>query len=471
MDRPIEKKNALAKALKKIGAVLEGLLEMLGGKIEKLIGKEAGKAPTGQRLSSMDRVVVKTPWEKYRKFILSGGGLIAFIILILVFMPEGGRALKVDNDRIVVSKVIEGEFDDFIPVRGQVAPLRTVFLDAIEGGRVEAIHIEDGASVVPGQMIVELSNITLQLDIIGREAAISEQINNLRNTELALEQNRLEHKRNLVDINYNIKRLSREIERQRPLVEKGTTSKMVFEQMQDEYDYYLARQAVTLESQETDERIQLVQMEQLRTTGAQLEKNLEVASRNLDALNVTAPVEGRLTAFNLEVGQSLNRGDRIGQIDDPDNFKITANIDEFYLGRVDIEQVGVFTLGGDEYTLRINKVYPQVTNGTFAVDMVFTGDQPDNVRRGQTVQLNLQLGDPTPSLMIPNGAFYQDTGGNWVFVVAPDGSKAVKRSVRLGRRNVRFIEVVDGLEPGEMVITSPYTNYLDMDRLELQSGG
>jgi len=193
-----------------------------------------------------------------------------------------------------------------------------------------------------------------------------------------------------------------------------------------------------------------------------------VARRNLESLNVRAPVGGKLTAFDLEIGQALSRGDNIGQIDDPAHFKVTANIDEYYLGRVDLEQIASFESGGEEYRLVTRKIYPQVTNGTFEVDLVFTGDEPDSIRRGQTLQLNLQLGSPTRTLMIPNGAFYQDTGGNWVFVVAADGGRAVRRNVRLGRRNLRFIEVIDGLEEGEKVITSPYTNYLDMDRLELQ---
>ena len=188
----------------------------------------------------------------------------------------------------------------------------------------------------------------------------------------------------------------------------------------------------------------------------------------MDALNVRAPVAGKLTAFDLEVGQALSRGVNIGQIDDPESFKVTANIDEFYLSRVDIEQTASLSVAGEDFNLRVRKIYPQVTNGTFEVDLVFVDTEPDSIRRGQTLQLNLQLGSPSDSLLIPNGAFYQDTGGNWVFVVTVDGARAVKRNVRLGRRNLKFIEVLDGLEAGERVITSPYTNYLDMDRLELQ---
>lgn len=416
----------------------------------------------------MDRVIEKPAWQRYRRPVAWAGAALLVLAIFLALKPDAGRALKVQNERIVISTVSTGEFDDYIPARGQVVPLKSVFLDAIEGGRVEAVYVEDGAQVDAGDLIIELSNTQLQLDVIAREAEVSEQLNNLRNTELSLEQNRLDHKRNLVDINYNIVRLSREIKRQAPLVEKKLVDESTLERLQDEYDWYVARRDITLESQENDERLQKAQMEQLRTTGEQLQKNLEVASRNLEALKVRAPVAGKLTAFDAEIGQALSRGVNIGQIDDPDSFKVSANIDEYYLSRVDIGQTATLSVNGAEYNLSVRKIYPQVQNGTFEIDLVFLGDAPGSIRRGQTLQLNLQLGSPSQSLLIPNGAFYQDTGGNWVFVVTADGTRAVKRNVRLGRRNLRFIEVLDGLEAGERVVTSPYTNYLDMDRLELQ---
>jgi HlyD family secretion protein len=432
------------------------------------MNKSANDGPRSHDQSGMDRVIEKTWWQKHRNHLTWAAVAVLAITAFLFFKPDAGRALKVENDRIVVSTVDFGRFDDYIPVRGQVAPLKTVFLDAIEGGRVEAIYVEDGAQVEAGDLIIDLSNTQLQLDVIAREAEVTEQLNNLRNTELSLEQNRLEHKRNLVDINYHIIRLSREIKRLSPLVEKDLIDDGTLERLQDEHTWYVARREITLESQATDERLQKAQMEQLRIAGAQLEKNLEVTRRNLEALNVRAPVAGKLTAFDLEIGQALSRGVNIGQIDDPESFKVTANIDEFYLSRVDIEQTATLTTNGREYQLLVRKVYPQVKNGTFEVDLVFTHQEPDSIRRGQTLQLNLQLGSPSDSLLIPNGAFYQDTGGNWVFVVTVDGTRAVRRNVRMGRRNLRFIEVLDGLEAGERVITSPYTNYLDMDRLELQ---
>lgn len=417
--------------------------------------------------SGMDRRVEKkkTPWKKVG--IAAGAvGLVALIASV-VMDASGGRSFKVNEGRIVISEVSEGTFEDFIPIRGRVTPLKTVFLDAIEGGRVERVLVEDGAMLKRGDLIVELSNTTLQLEVTRNEALVTEQLNNMRSIELSLEQNRLDHKRNLVELDYQIKRLQRQVQRERELIKTNAVSQMQLDQTEDELDYYQKRRAVTLESQATDARMQETQLKFLQESGQQLEASLEFARKNLAALNVRAPVDGKLSGFNVEVGQSITRGGRLGQIDDPENYKLTANIDEFYLGRVDLGQEAVFERGGDSYLMTIAKIYPQVTNGQFEVDFVFEGEQPDGIRRGQTLQAKLTLGDATKAKLIPNGAFYQDTGGNWVFVVAPDGTEAIKRNVRLGRRNNNYIEVIDGLDLGERVVTSPYTGFVEMDRLKL----
>lgn len=416
----------------------------------------------------MDRRIERSWFERYRKQGALGAAVILASLLLVWFWPEGGRSLKVDGGRVVISAVTTGRFDDFIPVRGRVTPLRTIYLDAIEGGRVERVVVEDGAFVEAGELLVELSNTSLQLDVISRAAQVTEQLNNLRTLELALERNRLEHKRNLVEIDYQLTRLGRLVERRQGLVERGNAPRADLEDAEDELQYYKNRHQVTLESQRTDARLQKVQIRQLRDAGAQLEANLEFARHNLDSLNVRAPASGKLTALNAEIGQSLSRGERLGQIDDPEGFKIKAEIDEFYLGRVDLEQTADLSVGGQPYQLRVAKIYPQVRNGQFEVDLEFGDNAPAGVRRGQTLQMRLFLGDASEAVLIRNGAFYQDTGGDWVFVVSDDGTTAIRRRVRLGRRNMRFIEVLDGLEPGESVITSPYTNFLDMDRLELQ---
>jgi HlyD family secretion protein len=434
-------------------------------KIRKLKSttQPAGMGVSGQ---GMDRKVAKkTP-------IGAKLGYAAAALLAVTFAwwfvdtLMNGRSLTVNAQRIVVSPVTVGVYEDFIPLRGRLVPRSTVYLDAIEGGRVEEILVEDGALVEAGDPIAVLSNTNLQLEVLGREAAVTEQLNNMRTIELQLEQNRLAHKRNLVEIDYQIKRLNRALDRQRDLASKDLASRSTIEELQDELTYYENRRDVTLESQATDTRMQEQQLRQLRDAGNQLQAGLGFATKNIDDLRVRAPLPGKLSGFDIEVGQSIGRGERLGQIDDPNGYKLNVRIDEYYLGRVDLQQVAVAEHNGRDIGLRVSKIYPQITDGQFEVDMNLA-DEPSGLRRGQTMPVRLTLGDNSDALLIPNGAFYQETGGNWIFVVSADGSEAVRRPVRMGRRNDDFIEVLDGLEAGERVITSPYTSYIDMDRLAL----
>jgi len=434
-------------------------------KISKLseAHKDSSVSISGQ---GMDRIVEKK---------MSNGRKIGFLVIGILFIAFAwwltdtllsGRSLSVDSQRIAVSTVTVGAFEDYIPLRGRLMPRSTVYLDAIEGGRVEQVLVEDGTVVEVGDSIAVLSNTNLQLVVLGREAEVTEQLNFMRTIELQLEQNRLSHKRNLVEIDYQIVRLTRKIERQSGLALKELVSQATLDELEDELKYYRDRREVTLESQATDARMQEQQLQQLRAAGEQLQSSLAFARKNLDDLNMKAPIAGKLSGFNIEVGQSIARGGRLGQIDDPDGFKLNVRIDEYYLGRVDLQQVATAEHNGRSFDLQIAKIYPQVKDGQFEVDMSFN-EQPVGLRRGQTLQLRLTLGDNSGALLIPNGSFYQETGGSWIFVVSPDGTEAVKRPVRLGRRNIDFIEVLDGLEAGEKVVTSPYTSYTGMDRLKL----
>jgi HlyD family secretion protein len=414
----------------------------------------------------MDRVV-KTTMSRSKKigFVFAGAAVLLVAWMLFGLLTQG-RSLSVNSQRISVSDVTAGVFEDYIPLRGRLVPRSTVYLDAIEGGRVEEVLIEDGAIVQAGDPIARLSNTSLQLEVLGREAAVTEQLNNMRTIELQLEQNRLGHKRNLIEIDYQIVRLTRNIERQDDLVSKNLVSQSTLDELQDELTYYGNRRAITLESQATDIRMQEQQLRQLRDAGAQMQEGLAFARKNLDDLNVKAPVAGKLSGFNIEIGQSIERGGRLGQVDDPNGYKLNVKIDEYYLGRVDLQQAGSLEHDNRRHDLTVVKMYPQVNDGQFEVDMLFN-DEPEDLRRGQTLQLKLTLGDNSEAVLIPNGAFYQETGGNWIFVVSPDGQEAIKRTVKMGRRNKDFIEVLDGLEPGEEVITSPYTSYVGMDRLSL----
>ncbi|MEQ8689568.1 MAG: efflux RND transporter periplasmic adaptor subunit [Pseudomonadales bacterium] len=417
--------------------------------------------------AGMDRAIGRKklwaqPWMKWLAL-----GIAAVIIVGYFFSRYNGQSFSIENSRITVAPVVAGQFDDYIPIRGRVTPLKTVYLDVIEGGQVQQRLVEDGALVEAGQLLVTLNNTSLQLDVTRNEAMVTEQLNNMRTIELQLEQNRLQHKRALVEMDYQIKRLQRQVSRLSNLDHAGVAAKSQLEDSQDEFDYYLKRRAVTLESQATDAKLQETQLKFLRQSAQQLEANLVLARTNLDALNVRAPVAGKLSGFDIEVGQSIQRGGRLGQIDDPDNFKLRADVDEFYLGRVDID-LEVRYEADRLYTLRVAKIYPQVQDGQFEVDLHFVGDAPADIKRGQTLQARLTLGDSTPALIIPNGTFYADTGGNWIFVLSDDGTQAHRRNVRLGRRNTRQIEVLDGLAAGERVITSAYSSFKEMEHLIIQ---
>lgn len=414
----------------------------------------------------MDRVIPRRRrW--LRPALLVAGVVALAATAVVVLRADGQRSLAVAGAQITTAQVTRGKFDDIIQVRGRVTPLRTTFVDTAAGGQVEAIRVEDGAMVERGQLLVELSNTTLQLDLISREAQITEQLNNLRGLELDHAQSRLVHEREMVEVRYQIKRLARQIATAKEMVDSGASARSEVEDMQDELDYYQQRLAVQTRTRAEADRLQRAQLVQLRAAAAQLERNLEIAGKNLDSLQVKAPATGKLSAFTLEVGQSLAPGDRIAQIDDPAHFKVVADIDEFYLTRVDLGQRADYPLDDATYQLTVAKIRPQVQNGQFQVELVFQGAAPAAVRRGQTAQVRLQLGQPTEAVLIPNAAFYNDTGGAWVFVVSSDHRHAVRRAVRLGRRNPQHIEVLDGLSVGEELVTSPYTNYLTMDRLEL----
>jgi len=303
--------------------------------------------------AGMDKKIERKKSLISRRNIVVTIFVLALASLYFAISPGAGRVFKLDGNRITIADVREGKFEDFIPVRGRVIPARTVFLDTIEGGRVEKIHVEDGASVQQGELLAELSNTALQLDVISREAQVTEQLNNLRTLELSLEQNRLNHKKTLIDIDYALIRLSRVVNRRKELSKRQVISTAELENAEDELAYHHKRRAVTIESQKSDERLQKQQMSRLNAATVQLEKNLEFAHKNLDNLFIKAPVSGMLTAFDVEIGQSLSQGQRLGQIDDPSRFKVNAQIDEFYLGRVDVGQEAQVQVTGKEYILKV----------------------------------------------------------------------------------------------------------------------
>jgi HlyD family secretion protein len=428
-------------------------------------GTTASAAPgTG----SMDRRISRSPWQKHRRTTaLAGLALLLAGAAWWGVSGPGGQSVRVSSDRLTLSPVTQGTFEDFIPVRGAVEPLTSIFLESVEGGRVEKRFVEAGQMVRAGDPIVELSNTDLQLEVISREAQVIEQLNQLRVVELGLETSRLTNRQQLVDVDYRIITLKRELDRRASLVRSGATSEATWQASQDEYDYQIARREVLRETRDVTDRLRSEQFGQLRTATTKLQENLEFARRNLDNLIVKAPVDGLLTTLEAEIGQTKSRGAQLGRVDRTDGFKIVAQVDEFYLSRMAVGQTAEAQIGSTATLLTVAKIFPQVRDGQFRVDLEFKEKAPDGVRPGQTLQLRLRLGDSTPALLIPNGAFFQDTGGDWLFVVDAAGTSAVKRRVQLGRRNTQVIEVRGGLQPGERVVTSAYGEMVKMDRITL----
>jgi HlyD family secretion protein len=418
---------------------------------------------------AMDRVVERKAIDKR---ILIGGSAAAALLLILLFWFFAPRSdsMTVARDRLTIATVEAGVFDDFLPLRARVTPLVTVYLDAVEGGRVEQKLVEDGAQVVKGQPLAVLSNADLQLSTLARQTEVEQQLNNMRSQELALAQTRHSNMRDLNQAETDLAKARRQYELQKQLADRGFVAMKTFNDTKDDLAYQTKRVEILRRSIATDEQLQSSQLQQLRASAAMLNSSLGIARGSLSQLNIRAPVTGQLSGFEIQLGQSLQRGERIGQIDSAGGNKLQADVDEYYLGRVTPGQGATADINGKSYRLKVAKVYPQVRNGQFQIDLVFDGAEPSSVQRGQTVQAKLVLGDSAKAVLIPNGAFFNDTGGNWVFVVDKSGNSATKRQVQLGRKNIDYIEVLSGLSPGERVITSSYSGLVDKDQLTFSSG-
>jgi HlyD family secretion protein len=426
--------------------------------VEMKIPRDGGPVSGG----AMDKVVIR---KKLDPRLLIGGAVAAVLVLILLFWLFAPRAgsQSVNPSRLTIAEVRQGTFEDFLPLRGRVTPLLTVYLDAVEGGRVEQLLVEDGAQVVKGQPLAVLSNADLQLSTLARQTEVEQQLNNMRSQELALQQTRSANRRDLNQAEIDLSKARRLHDLQRPLADKGFVSAKMFNDTKDDLTYQQRRLAILRKSIAEDEQLQASQLAQLRASASSLNQSLSIARSSLSQLQLRAPVSGQLSGFSIQLGQSLERGERLGQIDSAGRSKLVADVDEFYLGRVAVGQTASIDVDGKTYGLKVAKIYPQVRSGQFQIDLVFDGPEPPSLQRGQTMQTKLTLGDSSRALLIPNGAFFNDTGGNWVFVV--DGNGATRRPVQLGRKNNDFIEVLGGLKPGDRVITSSYSGLVDKDHL------
>jgi HlyD family secretion protein len=407
----------------------------------------------------MDRKLEKKTWTPKFIILLTGGiALLSFVVFQFLF-ADNRSSLNVDRDRISVATVSQGEFTDYIPVSGNMEPAETFYLDAIEGGIIQEVVRESGALVEKGDTLLILTNSNLQLDVMQRETMLYEQVNNLRHTRLLLDQNDLSQQGQLAEIDYQISLLKPQYSRYKELHDKKLVSDRELEEIKEEYEYNLKRKELTYASYRNDSIARSIQINQLRQSESRMQMSLDGVGRILDNLVIRAPITGQLAMEKIEIGQSINGGERYGQIDILDRFKVRVPIDELYLPRVGIGLKGTFTLSGNSYEVEVDKIYPTITNGRFEVDMVFTSEAPTGARRGQTVRIRLELGDSEQTLLLPTGGFYKDTGGNWVFVLNESGDKAFKREIRLGRKNPEFYEVLEGLEPGDRVVVSGYENF------------
>jgi len=416
----------------------------------------------------MDRKIEKKKWPLKRILLYSVGAIAIALALMALYREAGTSRLNVQEDRLLTDTVNTGVFKEFITLFGTVEPIKTVYLDAIESGRIEEIEVENGAMVKQGQVIMRLSNPDLELSVLNQEAQIITQINTIRNTSIMMDQQSLSLKEQALDVQYRLDLLSKQTDRNRSLFEDSVISQVEYEETQDEYEHLQRRKKLLLQTIEKDSLFQLMQQNQMNNSLDLMQRNLAVAKTSLEHLNVRAPITGQLSGLGSEIGELLNRGDRIAQIDLLDDYKIRAQIDEYYISRIFPEQEASFTMDDKTYRLKIRRIYPEVVDGTFEADLVFIGERPSNIKRGQTISLRLSLSDETQAKLLAKGGFYQATGGKWVYVIDPGSGIARRRDISVGRQNPNYYEVQRGLEEGEIVIISSYDNFGEKEELVLK---
>ena len=417
---------------------------------------------------TMDKILEKqTGWRvAFTKKALPywGGALLLAFIAYLIARPNN-KTLRVDKDSVVVSTTEQGEFNDYIRISGRVQPMTTIQLSPQEGGIVQEILIEEGSAVKAGDPILVLSNDNLDLSILNSEAELAEKENILRNTQIQMEQQKLDVRQNVLEYGTQVERLRRTYEQQKALYDDKLIAREDY--LKAEEDYRLAQQKYELiqERSKQDSLYRSTQIDRMEESLDNMQLNMQMIRKRKSSLIVKAPIDGELGLLDVVLGQSIASGTKIGQINSVGTYKVEAQIDEHYIDRVVEGLEATFERQGDTFSTLIRKVYPEVRDGKFKADFKFSGEQPDNIRSGQTYYLNLQLGQPEEAILIPRGSFYQKTGGKWIYVVNKDGNRAVKREIRIGRQNPQYYEVLEGLEPGEKVITSGYETYGDSDVL------
>ena len=416
----------------------------------------------------MDRVIEKKKWPPRKILLYVGIPLLALVLLGALVRSAGGSRLKVRTERLSIATVEEGMFQEFIPINGTVRARNSVFVTAVEGGQVKEIYLKGGETVKAGDMILRLTNPGLELNYMNLQTQLLEQADQLRNTKINMETSGLVLKDQLAQMVFQLRDLEQQYRRNKPLYKDSVISEMEFLTLENNYLQAKRRQELLLERIETDSILRVNQL-------VQVDKSLDLVARNLDAIQrslanlvVRAPIDGQLGTVEAELGQTITQGQRIAQVDDVDGYTVRANIDEHYISRIQPGLKGWFPFAGEQHGLQIRKVYPEVRNGSFEVDMDFLETEPGGIKRGQNLQIRLALSEETQAILIPRGGFYQATGGNYIYVLNEDGSRAYKRDIRISRQSDRHYEVQEGLRPGEQVITSNYESFNNADELILE---
>jgi len=416
----------------------------------------------------MDKIISKKKWFEKKQFWISVGIVIAILILYISIFANSNRTVTVKKDNVEIATVSNGTFQDYISVNGKVEPIRTIYLDAEEGGRVEELFVEEGVNVKKGQPLMKLSNSDLNLQIMNSEASLAEQTSRMRDTRLAMEQQSISVKNQIVDLKFKIQKQRRSNEANEVLYQKGIISKEDYLSAKESLEEMIEKFDLLKQQRARDSMSRTIQLKQLDESLELMHNNLKLVRQKLDNLLVKAPIEGQLATFNAELGENKQRGQRLGIINVLTAYKVRADIDEHYIDKVKTGLQARFERNGKTYMLEVSKVYPDVKSGVFGVDLKFTGAVPENIRTGQSFQLTIELGSPGNAMIIPRGGFYQETGGQWIFVLDSDKKTATKRSIKIGRQNPELYEIIEGLKDGESVIVSSYTNYEKAEQLIIQ---
>ena len=413
----------------------------------------------------MDIPIEKKRFDTRKIVMIASAALLLCLIVYVLIATSGGSKLNVQKERITISSAARGAFQENIPVNGVVLPITTIYLDALEGGRVEEKYVEDGALMKQGEPVLRLSNTDLELSLVNQETQVYNLLTQMQISQNAARQNTINKLNQYTDVENSLIEAKRIYELNQRLYSKDAIGRQDLIQSENQYNYQKERMVLAKQILQQDTLSTQQEQEQIRNSYARTQNALELMRRKVSDLVVRAPIDGQLTSLDAEIGESKNKGERLGQIDVLSGFKVRADIDEHYISRIYTGQRGSFPFNGQRYDLEIKKVYTQVTNGRFQVDMEFVAQTPEGIRRGQTLQIRLALSEEKEALMIPKGGFFQQTGGNWIFKLSEDGSRAYRTDISLGSQNTEYYEVLSGLQPGDRVVTSSYDNYGDIGEL------